>query len=616
MLKKIVIIIAVFCGCASASYYFFRSNPKAQADQALVYLKDHNYSAAEESLRSVGSQPIMFPLALYKGYLEQARGRFLESHLYFHSLLKEPSNKLRGDALVEVLLGQATNAFFENRDQEISPLIDTARSLSPRHRFVPFFEGLRNYIQAEYSEALKSWNAFNSTESFSEGTGWMATVVEQLFPFTWQQLHMAHCLTEEGDLLSGREILERESHQIENPEMTNLAALFLGLTYLKEAAHIPLDQRGSYYKLARFYFERSGKQQQLERERRLITAHVENEAAELLLCELDEEKQNWGFDFIHTLLDWKADYAIESIADQLAQKMLRQKGNYDIKLCQLIRQEFLGSPFHVLLTQKLLDAMAQGLKRGETEELSEIWSMVEILAPTPTAMAKQIASLTSEEIFRTIKRDSKSLRHTRRYLVFWEKLGRNSQERELLAQELFTHAKLFWQQENQEKKGERLMNLALKLCENKGRMENLIAHYLTELYTRAEDSNLIGRLMMIYDAMDHFQINKQELATPSKLANHLADSEYLYQAHNYSLAKAHALWVLKLDPQNESAQRLAGLSSFHLGEYNRALTALKKIDNPDEDARKALMLSQVFASQEQEKHLAQIDNTDSFDEDE
>jgi len=122
--------------------------------------------------------------------------------------------------------------------------------------------------------------------------------------------------------------------------------------------------------------------------------------------------------------------------------------------------------------------------------------------------------------------------------------------------------------------------------------------------------------MQIFDAMDHFQINKQELATPGKLANHLADAEYLYHAHNYSLCKAHGMWVLKLDPENECAQRLVGLSSFHLGEYSRALCALKKLDNPDEDARKALMLSQVFASQEQEKHLCQIDNIDSFDEDE
>ena len=229
-------------------------------------------------------------------------------------------------------------------------------------------------------------------------------------------------------------------------------------------------------------------------------------------------------------------------------------------------------------------------------------------------LAKEIASLTSEEIFRTIKQDSQHLAHTRRYLSFWETLGRSNSERERLSRSLFAHAKVIWQQESQEKKAERLTDLALNLCINKGGMENQITGFLTSLYNSAEESNLIGRLMQIFDAMDHFHINKQELATPGKMANHLADAEYLYHAHNYSLSKAHALWVLKLDPQNEPAQRLVGLSSFHLGEYTRALCSLEKLDNPDEDAQKALMLSQVFASQEQERHLVQIDTLDSFDE--
>ncbi|MCH9626709.1 MAG: hypothetical protein S4CHLAM2_03370 [Chlamydiales bacterium] len=615
MSKRVIIILVVFIGCATGSYYLFKPNPIAQTDQALSALQENNVAAAQEALKTLSAQPMAYPLTLYKGYLEQARGRYLESDLYFHSLLKNPPKKLREAVKLEALLAQASNAFFQQRDQDISPLVDSAQLLAPHNPFVFFFKGLNNYLRADYGEALKAWSAFNPTEP-TEGTGWMATVVERLFPLTWRQLHVAHCLTEEGDLLSGREILEKESHQMDSQELTNLATLFLGLTYLKEADHIPIDQRGSYYKLARFYFERSGTKELHQRERKLITPHVQKEAEGLLLTSLDDEKAKWGFDFVHTLLEWKANTAVESIAEELAYKMLSQKGEEDVKLCQSIRQEFLGSPFHVLLTQKLLDAMAHGLKRGETEDLHEVWSMVETLSPSPTLLAKQIASLTSEEIFRTVKRDNNSLLHTRRYLAFWEKLGRSTQERESLAQELFLHAQLFWQQEHQEKKGERLMDIAQKLCSNKVRMDRQIGEYLGNLYTKAENSNMIGRLMLIFDAMDRFQINKQELANPSKMANHLADAEYLYDAHNYSLSKAHAMWVLKLDPDNESAQRLVGLSSFHLGEYSRALCALKTLDNPDEDARKALMLSQVFASQEQEKHLCQIDNIDSFEEDE
>ncbi len=614
MIKRVILILTVFVVCAASSYFIFKPNTKSQTELALAHLKDNNYPAAEGALRPLTAQPMAYPLAIYKGYLEQVRGRYLESSLYFHTLLKDPPKNLKEAAMTEVLLAQAANLYFEQRDQEIASLIYAAHSLAPHNPFVFFFEGLQNYLRAEYGDALKAWNAFDPVET-SEGTGWMKAVVEKLFPLSWRQLHIAHCLTEEGDVLTGREILEKESHQMGSQDLTQLATLFLGLTYLKEAEHIPLDQRGTYYKLARFYFERSGTKEQFQRERGLITPHVLREAEGLLLTDLDEEMQKWGFDFVHTLIDWKADRAIESLASKLSHQMLRQKSREDALLCQAIKQEFLGSPFHTLLTQKLIDAMADGLKQGDTDDLYAIWSMVERISPTPKLLTKEIASLTSEEIFRTVKRDTQTLVNTRRYLAFWEKLGRSSSERDLLAKELFKHAQLFWQQENQEKKGGRLMDIALKLCENKSGMETQIGYFLTQLYTRAEDSNLIGRLMLIFDAMDHFKINKQELATPSKLANHLADSEYLYHAHHYALAKAHALWVLKLDPENETAQRLVGLSSFHLGEYNSALCSLKKLGNPDEDARKALMLAQVFASQEQEKHLAQIDNIDSFEED-
>ncbi|MCC5832390.1 MAG: DUF1347 family protein [Chlamydiales bacterium] len=616
MKKRAIIILMLFFGCAAGSYFLFKPNPKSKTDQALSSLKENDFTAAEEVLQALSTQPMTLPLALYKGYLEQARGRYLESDLYFNSLQKNPSKNLTDEAAVEVILARAANAFFQRHDSDLYLLIETARSLAPHDPYVFFFYGLGNYLRADYKEALRAWNAFVPIEEEGQGTGWMGAMVDKLFPLSWRQLHIAHCLTEEGDLHLGREILEKESCQIGNQELNQLATLFLGLTYLKEARHFPLDQRGSYYKLARFYFERSGRAEAFDKERKLITHDVEEEALSLILADLDEEKRKWGLDFIHTLIEWKADPAIEAAAEKVAEKLLRQKGDEEIALCRLIRQEFLGTPFHVRLTQKLLDAMAYDLKRGETEDLYEIWAMIETLSPSPKLLTKQIASLTSDEIFRTIKRDTKNLTYTRRYLEFWQRLGRSSQEREQLARDLMTHAKVFWQQESQEKKGERLMDLALQLAVSKTQMESQISAFLTGLYSMAEESNLIGRLMLIFDALDHFQINKQELANPSKLANHLADAEYLYHANNYSLSKAHAMWVLKLDPKNERAQRLVGLSSFHLGDYSQALTALKELGNPDEDARKALMLSQVFASQEQEKHLCQNDAIDSFDEDE
>lgn len=612
--KKLTLTVLLSVFCAISMYLLLKPKPRSQADVALAYLTEGKFSMAEEAIRSLPATS-SFPQGVYKGYMELVRGNFLESSLFFSAMISQSPGQLKEAARLEILLAQAANCYFEGRDQEFSSHVERARIAAPYNSYVIFFEGLSRYIRGEYPEALKAWQACDPAFPFLQGTtGWMGPILEKEFPQAWKQLHVAHCLIEEGDLLLGREILEKENRLLENQEMGSLATLLLGISYLKEAEHIPLEQRGSYYKLARFYFERSGTKDQFQRERQLITCRLQKAAERLILSDLDEEKQKWGFDFVHTLMEWKADPVIDSLAEQLAQKILSRREENDVKLCFSIRQEFLGSPFHVLLTQKLIEAMAQRIKQGETEELCEIWAKVETLSPNPTPFAKKIALLASEEIFAAIKRDNKNLTHTRRYLTFWQGLGRSAQEKDRLAQDLLLHAKFLWQQENQEKKGERLMELALKLCESKGAFEREISRFLTDLYSQAENSNMIGRLMMIFDTMDRFHINKQALATPGKLANHLADAEYLYQVQNYILAKAHAMWVLKLDPDNERAQRLVGLSSFHLGEYSRALCYLKKLSQPDQDARRALMLSQVFSSQEQDKHLAQIDNFDAKDE--
>lgn len=614
MTKRVILIVGVFLICIAGTYFFLKPNPETKTRQALDHLLQNNVAIAEATLNSLSSQPMTFPLALYQGYLAQARGRYQDADLFLQLALNEPLKNQREEILVEIFLAQTSNAYLEMRDHELSPLLERAKKISSDNAFILFFEGLVNYLHEQYAEALRSWNAFSPEES-TGGSGWMPSLIERLFPISWRQIHVAHCLTEEGDILRGREILEKEGHHVrsQDGELHNLATLFLGLTYLKESGEIPLTQRGSYYKLARFYFERAGQDLCFARERCRIITHVQKEAETLLLADLNEQQQKWGFDFVHILQEWKAETAVEMLADRLAQKMLRQKGPEIVTLCQSIRQEFHGTPFHLILTQKLLSAIAHGLQEGETENLFDYWAMIESLSSTPKLAAKEIASLTSKEIFSTIKRDGKSLFRTRNHLAFWEKLEHSEQEQEQLAHNLLCHAKVLWQNGGQEKKGERLMELALNYSSP---LQNEIETFLTDLYSQAENSNLIGRMALIYDAMEHFQIEKQELASASKLANHLADAEYLYDAHNYTLAKTHAAWVLKLEPQNQQALRLVGLSSFHLGEYYKAHSNLKELANPDEHARKALMLSQVFSSQEQDKHLAQIDNTDSFDEDE
>lgn len=287
-------LIPVICFAAiSALAYNFLSSKQSYPDKAYTHLVQGNYVAAEKALDESAADQLVFPLALYKGYLAQARGRYRESDYFLQTLLSEPPRVNQKEILVETLLAQITNAYQEKRDREISPLIETAKHFSSGNSFLFFFDGLSHYLHNQYSDALRFWASYQPIGA-THGSGWMEHMIEHFYPCTWRQLHVAHCLTEEGDILAGRQILEKEQHQIGNQqsELHHLATLFLGLTYLKECADIPIEERGSYYKLAHFYFERAEKVEPFAREKERIIAHVQGEVDALFQALSIQLKQN------------------------------------------------------------------------------------------------------------------------------------------------------------------------------------------------------------------------------------------------------------------------------------------------------------------------------------
>lgn len=608
------IYFSFFCllvlGCGA---FLFFSRPTHPPEKAFACFARGEYAAAEEALEKVDSENLYFPVSLYQGYLAQANGQFRKSDYFLQNVLKEAPRKNQKELLFETFLAHIINAYHEKRDTEIFSLLESAKQFSTSGTSLLFFEGLGFYLQNRYGDALRFWSAYQPQKQ-----SWLSLAIERGFPLTWRQLHRAHCLTEEGDIVAGREILEQQQHQLDlqNSDYQRLATLFLGLTYLKEAEALPLHERGSYYKLAHFYFARSEKIEPFFREKNCIIAHLQEELLSLLVDCHNEEARAWSFSFLHILQDWKAESALNVICKHTIHLLLQSDSAQAHAFCKAVLQEFNGALFHTLLTQQLHHAMAQNLKSGRMDHLFALWQLAQGLFTSPQTIAREIATLTQEEMFKTIYQDDESLTRTRRYLAFWSHLSQDRKSCHRMAHDLFLQSVLFWNQGGQEPKGHALMALALNLSPDKKAVEREIETFLSALYSQAENSNMIYRLSLIHDALLSFNVGvkKKDLVDSSKLANHLADAEYLYDARNYAAAKMHASWVLKLDPANPKALRLLGLASFQLGEYTSALFYLQKLSEPDALTQKAIAFSQAFASQQQKEHIAQIDNTDSFTE--
>jgi hypothetical protein len=610
MRKQLLLLSFLFFSCTGIAFFLIRPNPQKQAERALSFLKQGNATAAEAALTT--SLPPVQRLLL-KSYIEQARGRFSQAEQLLQTAYQEAKKGSQVELQFEILMAKASNAYFERREPDFAACIDSAWKLSMQATVVReseliFFEGLHAYMMQNYAEALRLWSGLG----FLEKGSWQ---LERLFPTVWRKMHLAHCLIETNEIPKGREILEKESHHASSsPECGELVPLLLGLSYLKEAAKVPLDQRQSTYTMARFYFEHARPGKTFSQEKRRVGQHLEEEANRLLL--VDQEKNCWGLECVHRLQEWDEQEALIRLAGNVAKKMAvhYSKEPSSLALCKAVRKDFQDTAFHSYLSKQMLDALSLALKKGESSDFFALWELVEALSLKPKTAAKEVASLTAEEIFETIKKDNLQLTRTLNYLAFWEKLDRSQEERELLARDLLYQSKLFWHNEKQEKKGVKLMELALRLSHHHALIEKEIAAFLTTLYRHAENSNMIRRLTLIYEAMEHFNISRQELITKATLANHVADAEYLYSVHNFPAAKLHAGWVMKLDPENEAARRLAGLCSYRLGEYNKALNYLKGLKAPDEEARKALMLSQALFAQERAKQICQSELSDAFEE--
>lgn len=608
MQKKVILFLALFLTTAATTFFLMKPNPKKEAQKAFLHFKSHKYVAADASLKALNALTNPYK-TIYRGYLEQARGRFEASDYILQGALQEARQRNDCELAAEIWLAKATNAYMTRRDADINVCIEEAQYYNPTHPALSFFEGLQCYLKQDYAGTLRLWAQNNPDEMHQ----WLALALENYFPFSWKRVHTAHCLIENGEIARAREILESEGHHAVQEEFQHLAHFFLALSYLKESRTLPFDQRTSFYNMARFYFEQAPVNERFWREKQTIVAHVEEEAKTLLLASYNEPCRKCAFDFVRILQEWWATGSINRLTHQLAEKMAQEYAiEQPLLFCNAANKAFLGTPFHTQLTEKMLGWLAQSLREGKHEKLFDQWAIVETLSPNPMAAVKEIATLSSEDIFETIKKDDLRLTGTRRSIAFWEKLDRSQADRETLAYSLLSNSKLFWHNEMQEKKGLRLMEMALNLSNRSYLIQKEIASFLTTLYAQAEGNNMVRRLTLIYEAMERFDLGRQEPASLATIANHLADAEYLYAVRNFPAATTHASWVLKLDPQNDGARRLVGLCTFHLGEYSRALAHLKEVKSLDDEALKAMMLSQALTAQDLEPHLCHTEDS-SFD---
>lgn len=523
-----------------------------------------------------------------KGFLCTSQGRFVESDLFLQKALSETFDE---SAIQEIFLAKATNAYFEKHFQDVVKLVDGARKKKGCAPSLPFFEGLVFYLKGDYENAA---SYFQNCLSYDSNLSWSSLLTERLFPLETRRLYFAHALIEKGDLEKARTTLDAG-------ELSPLATHLLALSYMKEAKNAGCSERESYLKMALFLFEKQMLSDSSFKDK-ILTA-IEEETSLLL-----EQNETLSSPFLRLLFRFNANKSIDHLATVVAKRVIAGKTTPDK----------IEKKFGELVGEQVAVLFARALQEKSKVDYEHVWKEIKRISPSNDELATVVASGLKEEIVRSIYNDDEELTATLPLLQFWQKIEKDKKARSHFYGTLVERAKLLWKSDGEEKKGTSLLTLVLDKTEGKKKEEILkdLDLFFSSLYREAEHANMVARLSLVHDAVKQLDIACHSAPSKESVANYLADASYLFETHNYSSAKLHAEWVLKCDAKNEEALYLSGLASYHIGDYEQAISSLKKLATPNMYAQKALMLSEVYQAQAQEKHLVQRETLDDLHEDE
>lgn len=583
-------------------------------DHALCALIEENFYAAEQLIDDLEDKLSVTSIMLLRGYLSLSSQNYAQADIYFEKALFSTHEKGKSQEILEAL---ALNKFCQNHYAELAAVLENGLH-TPFHyplnsKHIAFFKGALAYSRGCFQEAVDQFTQYTEKRSDVAKMCWLDHIMDKKLPASWFATRIGCCHLKSGDLDKAMTAFEPLVEKEQNP----LAAHYLGLCHLQQCRTIEDEaKREAEYKLALFYLEKPKNNSDLSKEDNDSNlADLLRDEIVVLLSNENPEKwafAKWAFASISILEKWGADKQIASIAKTFAQKCLEN----GLVLHQLPMRKGQTPLFCAQINEKIAECFYNRIKTEKPQKLVELWDVFAKTAFSYPKVRTHIAQLLEEKLLDELLQDSPTLSTTNDYLQLWKKVNGAQGGQSALSSKLIHQGKLFWLREGEEMRGTQLFQIALTLCPKKERIDQIIdlERFFTNLYTAAESANMVHRLARVYDAVEKLDLDSLALCPQGSAANYLADATYFFKSRNYSLAKINAQLVLKVEPKNQQALRLFGLSNYHLGEYAEAIVALKKMELLDEQCEKTLMLSLSLTVSKEEKQLVQVETLDELQE--
>ncbi len=551
-----------------------------------------DFNRAQRELNSAASSIPNYKYHLYQGYLDRNLNNIPSSDENFDKAMEEARIRQLPQLQLEVALNQTLNAYLQNNWDKFKQALSVAQGIDPKNTWVSFFEGLESYQKQDYNKAIDEWSINQDRPYLS---AWMKYAFEDVFNADWTSINISKAQIETGNVSKARDSLLQQSRKANGKSLDEINFL-IGYSFIKEGDKESPEALLTYIKLALPYFQKlpNGPKYDVEKQRftDLIVKNIDSLSARKSIQDLTP--------IIKYLQSINATQALDQIKNDLV-KLLNQ----DIEskdptnvVSAATALELIGDDHEQkeMFSQKLLDVVNQMLANGNVKGISNFWQASKSLSPAPEQHEQEMVEILEKKILETIQSDDNNLTQSKPYISFWYQLGLSARDKEAFANRLLDQAQASWTTLNQPEKGFALVKIVYNLYaqENKEAINAKLIPLLDRALNQSIDQANIGNIENITLLAKDLNLSLPSQKTTTTSAKILAYAHDQYIKKNWVDAKKHADWVLSLDPQNEQALEISGLSDYQLANYPEAVKFLSKVARPSQEVLESLAVSQVL----------------------
>lgn len=589
---KIAIIIASVFIFSSLGIILWTANSPKVDDKAFLLFQKSEYQMALGFTEELEKNSSSAKYPLYQAYILRERQQFERSNVALKKCLKPAKTGKNAELLTEIYLNLILNAHlkgdesaFQESLKALKQIKQSDQKIQVKGQYIDLFRGIEAYSNEDYQKALP---LFQKHETFHSLSPWMKCCFEKHFTPFWINKHIVNCLISTGKFTLARQKLDEMGAL---KEETEEISLLKALSYFKEASLKSFENKQILHKLAILEISKIENKEIVAKELNEISLQLQKDLLRFAKIKSWNELTVY-LESINHLSSTKTEYLISGLMAEIESELTKNNQSDAFTLLQKIQ-----GPSRVKLLYNIHLTMEEALNNGDVNRLQAYADLMKPLAPEKEFNNERLIAQVEDSIFVCLNcRDNKTdnIKKAISLLHFLKSMENNPQFKLLIAKKLITQAELIWVLDSNYTQALELFQIAMQTAnvENQPIIQQLMEEKISSIHKKALNNDAIEQYFYLLRAVKILKLKTINMYDEQEKNRLLEDAEVFYLKGHYNQSYKKAAFVLELEPDNESANRIVGMIAFETGHSSEALRHLKRVKKPDSFVLKALNILQ------------------------